>query len=72
MPRRIYAGPIDAINTELDGVEMRVERGEAVTVSEETAAKLDDQPSNWVKPRTEVKELPAPSPASPHTQKDGD
>jgi hypothetical protein len=78
MPRRIYVGPIDAIITNL-GIDplqqrqWRVERGEAVDVTEEQAALLDQQPDNWAKPRTEVKEQPAPvpSPASP-TEKEGD
>lgn len=79
MPRRIYVGPVDAIITNLGtdtrngGQTWRVERGEAIDVSDEQAALLDKQPDNWAKPRTEVKSdkvaLPRPTSSTP---KEGD
>lgn len=64
MARRIYVGPIHAIETKLDGISYTVKRGDAVDVSEETAAILDQCPENWASPK-------APTPA-PFTRKEGD
>lgn len=58
MARRIYRGPVHAIETKLDGIQMIVERGQAVDVSDETAAVLDQCPENWATPR--VSAPPAP------------
>ena len=51
MARRIYVGSVDAIDTVLDGVEMTLERGEAVDVSDEQAEIMDLCPDNWLKPK---------------------
>jgi hypothetical protein len=55
MARRIYVGPVDAIDTKLDGVEMTLKRGESVDVSDDTAKALDNCPDNWAKPKSASK-----------------
>jgi hypothetical protein len=43
-----YVGPHDAVQLDLgDGVAVTVARGGKVTVSDELAAGLLDQPTNW-------------------------
>lgn len=53
---RWYVGPVDLIATVVDGREVVLSRGEAVSVSAEAAAGLDAQPDNWTDrdPRTPV------------------
>ena len=61
MARRIYVGPVAEILTVLDGIEMQVERGDSVDVSDEQAAQLDLCPDNWATPK-----------AKPSNKKEGD
>ncbi len=47
MPKRVYVGAVDGIETVLDGRVIVVERGQEVEVSVEQAKLLDAQPDNW-------------------------
>lgn len=55
MPRRIYVGPIDEIETRIGGVDMFVKRGDVIDVTSEQAAVLDQCPYNWATPRATTK-----------------
>ena len=55
MAKRVYVGSVDAIDTVLNGVQMRVERGEVVDVPAAVAEQLDAQPDNWAKPGSATK-----------------
>jgi hypothetical protein len=56
--QRIYVGPHDEV--EVPALDAVVRRGEAVEVTAEQAALLDEQAANWAKPNTnKAKEVEA-------------
>jgi hypothetical protein len=63
MPKRVYVGPHDEVD--LPAASAIVRRGEAVEVSAELAAQLDEQPENWADPRTSAAKTATTPPSPP-------
>lgn len=61
MPTRIYVGPHDEVEIAATG--QVACQGQPLEVSDELAALLDEQPSNWALPTKPVS-TPVPAPSS--------